>query len=315
MKYVEAMCSGNKNMPRTLVFDCSNATDILKNSGVFKECQGLEELTWKLPQHIWNNSINNTSKSSSLYFLYGSTAKKITLDYTAYKGNCIGTEGFLPATDNLELYGVDFNLTGHIDMGDSIKFIKAFTVHGACNTRDIDLRAWRMTYENYLKFIEEAISTLDCVNLGDFIKLELGTLDDKGNPIDSDNKHRTKDFLAVKSYKTIKIVIDSQALGERPIIFYDKDKNYLSSISFSAEAISQGRQFDVPAKASYLKIANLDYNEKMQISLTYVNPDDAPRTLTVSKYVNYDNTEVLSSDQQNALALKATPKGWNVVFV
>lgn len=311
----ENMCDSNKNMPRKLIFDCSKVTDVLKNTNVFKNCKGLEEITWILPQHIWYNNMNNKSYQSSLYFLYGSTAKKITFDYSSYKDNCIGTDGFLPEADNLEIYGIDFNLAGHEAMGDGTKFIKAFTVHGACNTRDIDLRAWRMTYENYLKFIEEAISTLDCVNLGDFIKLELGTLEDKGNPIDSDNKHRTKDYIAVKSYKTLKIVIDFQGLGERPIIFYDKDKNYLSSISFSAGAISQGRQFDVPAKASYLKIANLDYNEKMQISLTYVNPDDTPKTLTMRAYTNYAGTGVLTAEQKETLITKGTAKGWNIVFI
>ena len=315
MKYLESMCTNNKNMPRTLVLDCSNVTDLLGNQKVFQNCKGLEEITWKLPQHIWSGGANKTSYQSSLYFLYDSSAKKITLDYTAYKGNCIGTDGFLPATDNLELYGIDFNLTGHVAMGDSPKYIKAFTVHGACNIRDIDLRAWRMSYENYLKFVNEAIATLDCANLGDFIKLELGTLDAKGNPIDDNNAYRTKDYLSVKSPKTLKIQITLQGLGERPIIFYDKDKNYLSSISFSAGAISQGREFDVPPKASYLKIANINYNEKMETTLTYKNPEDTPKTLTMRSYTNYAGTAVLTAEQKETIISKATPKGWNVVFV
>lgn len=314
-----SMAEHAKNLPKTLVFDCSNIENLLNNNSVFKECQGLEELTWKIPQYVWDIKINDGgSINRSNYFLQNAkNLKKVTFDWSAYKGDGIGTNQFLyGAYPDLTLEGIDFNLFGHSDISNGeAKGIKDFTVHGACNTRDIDLRSWRMTYENYLKFVEEAIATLDCVNLGDFIKLELGTLDDKGNPIDSDDKHRTKDYIAVKSYKTLNIQITLQGIGDRYIMFYDKDKNYLSSISLSAGAISQGRTFDVPAKASYLKIANLDYNEKMQISLTYTNPDDTPKTLTMGAYTDYAGTGVLTAEQKETIITKGTAKGWNMVFV
>ena len=338
MKYLDDMCSGNKNMPRTLVFDCSNATDILKNRNVFKDGQGLEELTWKLPQHIWDNSINKTSNSSSLYFLYGSTAKKITLDYTAYKGDCIGTDGFLPATDNLELYGVDFNLTGHTSMGGSRKFIKAFTVHGACNTRDIDLRAWRMTYENYLKFIEEAIATLDCANL----ITPMSYYDDikyyNGSAIATWNNIMTG-FIPVKPGSKVIMKINDILNNENTPFrgtFYKEDKSpttegnsqtQVGQKDWSNKYNESGMEIFVPRTAHYIRVGfvgsnNQDIinkiNSRIQqdlVSLKYKTPTQTPKTLTMGSYTNYAGTETLTAEQKETIITKGTPKGWNVVFI
>jgi hypothetical protein len=341
IKYLDAMCNGNKNMPRTLIFDCSKATDIINNRNVFKDCKGLEELTWKLPQHIWYGNIDNRSSQASLYFLYGSTAKKITLDYSSYKGNCIGTDGFLPATDNLELYGVDFNLTGHTAMGDSRKFIKAFTVHGACNTRDIDLRAWRMSYDTHVKFIEEAIATLDCANkmthLTQTQALYLGTT--STSPVSTPGFFT--DYIPVKEKTkyTLKIndILNNVANGGSVFVYWYTDidtplKGGLNTFSYAdweSKYGTNGRAFDSyvnKLQAKYFRIGfnrleNTDLNgmnkyiDQDIISFKVVSPTSTPKTLTASKYTNYADTEVLSSDQQNALALKATPKGWNVVFI
>lgn len=341
IKYLDDMCNGNKNMPRTLIFDCSKATDIINNRNVFKDCKGLEELTWKLPQHIWYGNIDNRSSQASLYFLYGSTAKKITLDYSSYKGNCIGTDGFLPATDNLELYGVDFNLTGHTAMGDSRKFIKAFTVHGACNTRDIDLRAWRMSYDTHVKFIEEAIATLDCANkmthLTQTQALYLGTT--STSPVSTPGFFT--DYIPVKEKTkyTLKIndILNNVANGGSVFVYWYTDidtplkggMNTFSYADWESRYGTNGRAFDSYVnnlQAKYFRIGfnrleNTDLNgmnkyiDQDIISFKVVSPTSTPKTLTASKYTNYADTEVLSSDQQNALALKATPKGWNVVFI
>lgn len=343
MKYLDGMCSGNKNMPKTLVLDCSNVTDLINNRSIFRYCEGLEELTWKLPQHIWYNQVNSTDNmvSRSGNFLYGcSSIKKLTLDYSAYQGDGIGTGGFFWYVPSLVINGIDFNLTGNSEMGDhnGRAFITDFTVHDACNSRDIDLRGWRMSYDTHVKFIEEAIDTLDCANLITPMRYYDDIKYYNGSSVSTWQNIMT-DFIPVRPTSSlimkIKDILNNENVPWR-CAFYKEDKSpttemnsqtQVSQGDWSEKYSESGREIFVPKTAYYIRVGFMVSNTQDRInkinnrvkqdlvSLKYKTPTQTPKTLTASKYTNYDNTEMLSNDQQNALALKATPKGWNVVFV
>ena len=118
--------------------------------------------------------------------------------------------------------------------------------------------------------------------------------------------------------------------------FYKEDKTPITE-SNSQTQVSQGdwntkyatsgKEVSIPKTAYYVRVGFLGNNNQDKIdkinnrvkqdlvSLKYKTPTQTPKTLTMGTYCNYAGTEVLTQEQKEAIISKATPKGWNVVFV
>lgn len=334
------------NFSEKFTLDCSNMEYMLYTVDwhIFKNTRGLKDFTFIVPPYTYYKKAGTEATNSSSYFFGGyngntNELEKLKFDFTNFKGTKLGTNSFLGVNElkNLTIENIDFNLFGYSNIGGNKLFINNFTVHGACTDIDIDIRKWRMSYENYIKFVDEVISALDCANL----LTPMSYYDDikyyNGSGISTWQNIMT-DFIPVKSSSKVIMKVNDILNNENApfrAAFYKEDKTPTTEGS-SQSQISQGdwnnrygesgREIFIPKTAHYIRVGftgnnNQDRINKINnrikedlVSLKYKTPTQTPKTLTMGGYTNFDGTTTLTQEQKETIISKATPKGWNIVF-
>lgn len=312
-------------------------------------------ITWKLPKYIYDGTLGTESSSASNRFLNGATSLSnitITFDWTQYLGNKIGLEIFMSningGDDNstgVTLNGIDWDKFGTSNIAyntGTMISIKNFTVHAPASNININASTLRMNYDKMEKFVDEVIDYLDCANkMGQLTQTTALRQGASATEYSTISGYFT-DYIPVKDNTSYVLKIDDllntvEKTGNIYIFWYiDIDipvkggYNQLGPTEWETKYATDGKtvqSYINKTQAKYFRIgfSSNDFvtdlnglNElisKDNISFKCKTATQSPKSLTFSQYTNYGNNISLSSDERNALILRALVKGWNVAFV
>ena len=338
-------------IPEDFILDCSNLDYLLDTKELI--IKNPKNFTFKLPKYLYNKTYGNEDISSNNYnynynwFRGGdsNSLRKFELNYDSYIGsklpflntlfNNVQINGGIDNSNGLVFNGIDFNLFAKNPISSGKVSIKDFTVHGKCNNKDISLSAWRMSFENHSKFIDEALDALDCGSL-----LFNNIFENKVTIFNNPKPDEVVSFTISVSAEVSKYFNENKNTTGTDyglyLSFSNSDGTEFSGGGFGAFAPSTGeayqhtfnfmrggsdRYISYSVRINSNKIDNITddiLNEWIKleyIKISYTDSQDTPKTLTLSSYCNYDQNISLSIDQKNQLISQASVKGWNVAFI
>lgn len=342
-----SMVFSKASIPSDFILDMSNVNYILSDGNPETMSNTtINNLTIKFPKYVYQGNYGVENGNFIWFLRHVAGLKTLIFDFSSFLGSEINfkeffcytyVDGGLDNEDGLIIKGLDFNIIDESTWCIQTKLaIKEFSISKPCNSKNIYISSFRMSFENYSKFINEALDTLDCASL-----LFNNIFENKVTIFNNPKPDEEVSFTISVSAEVSKYFNENKNTTGTDyglyFLFSNSDGTEFKGGGFGIFAPSTGeayqktfnfkrgtsgnRYISHSVKISLNKINNITddiLNEWIKleyIKISYTNAQDTPKTLTLSSYCNYDQNISLSSDQKNQLISQASLKGWNVAFV